>query len=259
MQPNSSNFFYRVRKGADGADSLERVAFGEFNEHLITELNKTVRDYVDTENSGVMQRIAAGTALKHIFATKSYRDLGMTKHGYCRALLDRDPSTVNGYVDAAIAYEDIGGVDASVQPNSICQLDLLADVKRDFRRVVWFGAAEGTSGKPPPADAIYLVAQKAKAWIEKKKKETVAAYEPELPCSTLGEAISFAAHCQKLRRTTPEHWAKMGRFLAGLSQKEAPKVQNLQIAKSRSRKPKTIPEAKGQMQMFNEVMVPKAQ
>lgn len=255
MQPETSHHYYLVKKGESGAETLQKISFKEFNDQVATDLHQTVRDYVNKENSGVMWQIAAGTALKRFFETKAYRDLGLTKAGYCISVFDRDASTVNGYIAASDAYEDIGGLEATVQPNSVNQLNTLADVRPELRCEIWTKSAERNGGNPPPADLIRVIASSAKAWVEKKKKATVPE-QPKLPCGTLDEAIAYVTQCQSLRKTGPQHWAKVGEFLFSLRQQDA---QPVQVQQKRTRKPKAIREAKGQTLMFVEHLVAKAQ
>lgn len=252
-------FFYKVVPGADGKERLEKIGFQEFSSEISNQISSIVRGFIRQEDDAVYARIAAGKAAGLVFGEKAYRMLGLTKAGYCQQVFDRAPKTVDTYVAATESYEDIGGVDCPVQPDSVNQLDVLQTIRPDYRRTVWLASAKSNGGQAPSGAILTEHAIAAKAVIPKgknKKKGTpdIAAHS----CATLLEALSLAeAQCEfhKGKATSRDAvaWTKIRGFLASLPH-GATKIPRAAIQKAK--KPKRIRDIKGQALMFEEVLKP---
>lgn len=251
MPVGSSMFYYNVISGADGSQQLEKVCFEEVSPQILEKMKAIVRGFTRYEDEGVLGMIAAGRSASLVFNEKSYKQLGLTKVRYCKEEFDRDPSTVRSYVAAATSYEDIGGVECSVQPNSINQLESLQKVRPEARRPLWLRLSELDGGKAPSGNLLLRQATLEGLLLPAKKTKPEPAPEKvELPCSTLEEAVEFATHHEKADKADAKAWEKMREFLQCLAQ------QGAEPATSKTKcptKPKTFPVQKEQMDFLDDI------
>jgi len=154
-------------------------------EKLLQWCEDAVRRFAAEQDGIVLYEIAAGAAAEIIFARRLHRRVGKNQEDYCQLKYNRDARTIRDWRKTAQAYEDIGGLEARVQPTAFSQVLTLTKLRRDRRREGWGTISAENGGTSPTGKQITEWARKNAALLRTPKNANQHQQDAALENSSL--------------------------------------------------------------------------
>ncbi len=209
-----------------GKPSLVLLPASHFGseDQLVAWFETAGRRLATAQDGQVHFEIAAGAAAEAFFIRGLHRRAGMTQEEFCRRAFDRDARTVRGWRTTAEGYEDIGGLNAVVQPSAYSQVLSVTKISRERRKEAWEASVSANDGNAPTGVQLLEWGRLNGALVSTRKKPdapvppTSAATELS-PITTVEEAKVCLAALLDITAAVPRddirpHLERLMKFMA---------------------------------------------